>query len=119
MKRALSGPFPGRNKRVRFKWLKKAARTVSLAIAFGEVGFLGWHSGFLHPGVFYAAGCLCFPLELIWNPVAMGRRAGYWIGSGFLSPSYVDQPTPPVLIGLMGWFFLIGLPLIMYLTAWK
>jgi hypothetical protein len=51
--------------------------------------------------------------------MSIGRRTGYWIRGGFLAPSYVDRPTPPVLIALSGWFFLIGLPAILYLFAWR
>jgi hypothetical protein len=53
---------------------------------------------------------LLVPLALIWFPHRIGPASGYTVNR-----QYVDQPTPPVLISLAGWFFLVGLPLIYFL----
>lgn len=51
---------------------------------------------------------LIFPLALIWFPEEMGNYTGFYRGK------YIDTPTPPILITLCGWFFLVGMPLILY-----
>ena len=51
---------------------------------------------------------LLFPLALIWFPEVIGSATGY-IGHGV-----VDKETPPVLVSAAGWFFLVGLPLLMW-----
>lgn len=49
------------------------------------------------------------PLALIWFPAVFGSYIGP-VGRG----GYVDRETPPVLIVLAGWFFLVGMPAILY-----
>jgi hypothetical protein len=65
-------------------------------------------------GSWYGAGAsllrvsiiLVWPLAFIWFPEQIGSVTGY-MGGG-----YVDAETPPFLIAFMGWFFLLGLPVI-------
>ena len=113
-----------RNKRYPYLRMEMASRVFSLLIAsgyvvvFAIVAIRGRKPGPIWPAFTvpcYAAALLCCPLELIWFAKAMGRRTGYWMGGGLGSPSYVDRPTPTVLVALAGWFFLIGLPLILHL----
>jgi len=56
-------------------------------------------------------GCavLVLPLVLIWFPDELGSFTGY-IGHG----GNINTETPPILVSLMGWFFLLGLPVLFY-----
>jgi hypothetical protein len=116
-------PAPGHSRagrRIEAQWAtrtKKVSRRLSVLISLGYIVFVIVASG-LHLGIFYVAGMLCLPLELIWFPDIIGKRKDYSVGWGWLSPSYVDQETPAVLIALAGWFFLVGLPIIIYLI-WR
>jgi hypothetical protein len=56
---------------------------------------------------------LLLPVMLIWFPRQIGQARNYMVNR-----QMIDQPTPPVLISLAGWFFLVGLPLIVYLN-WR
>ncbi len=53
---------------------------------------------------------LLFPLALIWFPDEIGSATGYFAGHMMR----VDAETPPILISIMGWFFLVGLPVVLY-----
>ena len=59
-----------------------------------------------------AAGAL-LPLALIWFPDKIGKAKGYWYNH-----EYIDQESPPVLIAFAGWFFLVGLPVVL-LLIWR
>ncbi len=50
-------------------------------------------------------------LALIWFPDEIGDATGYMAGHMMR----VDLPTPPILISIMGWFFLVGLPLALWI----
>jgi hypothetical protein len=80
-------------------------KILSLVIAAGYVlaaiAYAGW--GAIQLGV-----ALLLPLALIWFPEEIGSFTGY-VGRGGM----IDQETPPILVSVMGWFFLIGLPLIL------
>ena len=56
---------------------------------------------------------LLLPLALIWFPNSIGPATGYWFND-----RRIDQPTPPILISIAGWFFLVGLPIILY-VSWR
>ena len=58
-----------------------------------------------------AKGCvvLLLPLALIWFPEELGSVTGY-VGRG----GNIDTETPPILVSIAGWFFLIGLPVLIY-----
>lgn len=113
-----------RNKRSPYRRLEMIGRIISLLIACGYVvasAIMAMKSRKLGPiwpafaAPCYIAALLSWPLELIWFAEAVGRRTGYWMSGGFGSPTYVDRPTPKAIVALAGWFFLIGLPLILYL----
>ena len=57
------------------------------------------------------AALVLLPLALIWFPDEIGNATGC-LGDLTLR---VDTPTPPILISIMGWFFLVGLPVLFYL----
>jgi hypothetical protein len=52
---------------------------------------------------------LLIPLSLIWFPEEIGSFTGY-VGRG----GNVDTETPPIMVAMMGWFFLVGLPFFIY-----
>jgi hypothetical protein len=52
---------------------------------------------------------LLFSLALIWFPEEVGSFTGY-IGRG----GDVDCETPPLLVSIAGWFFLVGLPILLW-----
>jgi hypothetical protein len=54
------------------------------------------------PGCIFLLG----PLSLVWFPETWGNYTGYFRGP------YIDQKTPPALISIMGWIFLVGFPLL-------
>ena len=56
---------------------------------------------------------LLLPLLLIWFPHAIGSAKNYR-----LNRQHIDEPTPPMLISAAGWFFLVGLPVIFYMS-WR
>lgn len=55
---------------------------------------------------------LLLPLALIWFPDELGSYAGY-VGKG----GFINVESAPVLVSFMGWFFLVGLPLLGYLLG--
>jgi hypothetical protein len=52
---------------------------------------------------------LMLPLALIWFPEQLGSFRGY-VGRG----GYIDNDTPSFLVSILGWFFLVGLPVLFY-----
>ncbi len=50
------------------------------------------------------------PMSLIWFPEFFGDYIGP--SRGF----YINNPTPPFLVAAAGWFFLVGIPLIIWLN---
>lgn len=85
-------------------------RILSLLIAIGYATcvIIGAH-GFT-ADVFKCCIALLFPLALIWFPEQIGGATGYFAGHMMR----VDTPTPPILISIMGWLFLVGLPILFY-----
>jgi hypothetical protein len=57
---------------------------------------------------FSACIVLLLPLALIWFPDELGSMMGY-VGRG-----NIDTETPSIVVSILGWFFLIGMPLILY-----
>lgn len=85
-------------------WL---GRSLSLLIAVGYVaaiiivGMSKW--------VVPLVAALLVPLALIWFPRRIGSASNYRVNR-----QHIDQSTPPILIALAGWFFLIVLPLVVW-----
>jgi hypothetical protein len=57
-----------------------------------------------------AVGTL-LPLALVWFPEFLGGLTGW----GTRVP--VDQPSPPKLVALIGWLFLLGMPVLLFFTV--
>lgn len=55
---------------------------------------------------------LLLPLTLIWFPDELGSFTGY-VGKG----GNIDTETPPILVSIAGWFFLVGFPVLMYFVG--
>jgi hypothetical protein len=51
-------------------------------------------------------------LAMIWFPDVLGSYIGP-VGRG----RHVDQESPPELIAIAGWFFLVGMPAILYFIS--
>ena len=68
-----------------------------LAIYWGGVGYWKWCLG------------LSLPLALIWFPEEIGDLTGYY------KTGYVNVQTPGAMVSFLGWFFLVGVPVLLYL----
>jgi hypothetical protein len=55
---------------------------------------------------------LLFPLGLIWFADELSVFRGY-VGRG----GDIDEDTPAILISIMGWLFLVGMPVLFYLLG--
>ena len=49
----------------------------------------------------------CLPLALVWFPEFFGSFTGY-VGRG----GNIDTESPPWLVAGLGWFFLVGMPVV-------
>ena len=68
-----------------------------VAIKYAGVAGLKWCAG------------LFLPLAFIWFPEEIGSMTGYF------RTGYVNVQTSGVTISVLGWFFLVVLPLLLYL----
>jgi hypothetical protein len=60
----------------------------------------------------YCCMVLLLPLALIWFPDKLGSMTDY-----FMKGSYVTAESPPLLLSIVGWFFLVGLPVLFYFLS--
>lgn len=90
-----------------------AGRVLSALVAIGYVVLAAASDRGGPKAALIVAGVVLLPLALIWFPRPIGAARGYRVNR-----QLVDQPTPPALIAGAGWFFLVGLPLIIYLN-WR
>ena len=81
---------------------KILALLIALAYAMLAIHHQGW------TGLEYSASLL-LPLALIWFPEEIGDL------TGFFPTGYVNVQTPGIIITLIGWFILVGIPVIFYL----
>ena len=51
---------------------------------------------------------LLLPLALIWFPEEIGNVTGYY------KTGYVNVQTPGIIVSFIGWFILVGLPVILF-----
>lgn len=82
-------------------------KVLSLLIVIGYAIFATTHAGLT--GLKWCAGFL-FPLAFIWFPEEIGNLTGYF------RTGYVNVQTPGAIISFLGWFFLVGLPVLLYLV---
>jgi hypothetical protein len=95
-----------------------ADRLLALAIA---LGYLIAAAILPHPGIgslVMLAVVLAVPLVLIWYPEigTSWPRKKTVIGT-YADRGRVTRDSPPWLVYLLGWFFLVGLPVVVYLTS--
>ena len=88
--------------------IESISKLLSLLVALGYLIAGGIASGSLG-GLPVMCFYLAFPLALIWFPEYFGAMTGY-VGQG----GRIDTETPPWLVSLAGWFFLVGFPLLTY-----
>lgn len=55
---------------------------------------------------------LAWPMAFIWFPERIGGYTGFAQGG-----KYIDKPTPPILVSIMGWFFLLVYPFVLYVLS--
>ncbi len=80
-------------------------KLLSLGVAI-SYAMLAIHAG----GAAYWRWCLglFLPLGLIWFPEEVGNLTGYY------KTGYVNVQTPGGIISFIGWFILVGVPVILY-----
>lgn len=78
--------------------------SVVVAIAYAVVA-IKYHGV---AGLKLCAGLL-LPLAFIWFPEEIGSLTGYFRNG------YINVQTPGIFISILGWFFLVGLPALLYL----
>ena len=76
-------------------------------IALGYVIAFVVSEGGVTANAFKCVLVLLVPLGLIWFPEEIGSYTGY-VSRG----STIDTETPAFLVSLMGWLFLVGLPVV-------
>jgi hypothetical protein len=83
-------------------------KILSLLIAIGYAVIACRHQGVT--GLKYSVSLL-FPLAFIWFPEEIGNLTGYF------RSGYVNVQTPAIFISIIGWCFLVGLPVLLYLLT--
>jgi hypothetical protein len=61
---------------------------------------------------------LTIPLGLIWFPDELGSVAPYRKGGKWTTQGGTYSESPGILVAAMGWFFLVGMPLLIYLLSY-
>jgi hypothetical protein len=90
-----------------------AAKISAVLIAIAYVVAMIVHEHEINRGVVYMCLMLSLPLALIWFPEDLGSFTGY-VGRG----GDIDTETPPAVVAFIGWFFLLGYPVIIYFLLW-
>ena len=65
----------------------------------------------LYSGTFAVLLALLWPLSFIWFPEYWGAY------TGFIRGPYIDEKSPPNLVTLIGWLFLVAFPLFLWWIA--
>jgi hypothetical protein len=79
-------------------------KILSLLVAIG-FAVLAFRAAGLHR--VKNSAVLLFPLVMIWLPEEIESLTGYF------KSGYVNVQTPAVIVSFIGWFFLVGLPVIL------
>jgi hypothetical protein len=85
-------------------------KILGLLIVIGYVVLAIMANGFTGD-VFKCCVALLLPLAFIWFPEEIGSLTGYF------KTGYVNVETPAIMVSIMGWFFLIGLPVLIYFLS--
>jgi uncharacterized membrane protein YoaT (DUF817 family) len=87
-------------------------KVLSLLVGLGYIVAIIVHEHGVTGSIFKCFAGLVLPLVFIWFPDKLGNYLGFW-GAG----NYIDSVTPPTLVSFIGWFFLVGFPLLFYLAV--
>jgi len=87
-------------------------KTLGSLVALGYAVGMIVRSGGVTGHVVMGCGALLLPLAFLWFPDEIGGITGYF-GRG----QKVDIETPPAVVSFMGWFFLVGFPVVFYLLG--
>ncbi len=87
-------------------------KILGLLIALGYAVGMIVHTGGVTVDVVKGCVVLLLPLALLWFPDELGNLTGYVGRSG-----NINTETPPILVSVMGWFFLVGLPVLLYFLS--
>jgi hypothetical protein len=87
-------------------------KILSLVIAIGYAVAMMVHAHGVSVDVVNGCVGLLLPLALIWFPDELGSLTGY-VGRG----GNINTETPPLLISIAGWCFLVGLPVLLYVLG--
>ncbi len=85
------------------------SKILGTVIAIVYATLIIMHEGGITEGAIKCLPALLLPLVLIWFPDELGSMIGY-AGRG----GNIDVETTPIFISIMGWFFLVGLPVLTY-----
>jgi hypothetical protein len=83
-------------------------KILGLLVVVGYATLTIISSGGFSADALKCCAALLLPLAFIWFPDEIGSFTGYF------KSGYVNVETPPIMISIMGWFFLIGLPALIY-----
>lgn len=78
---------------------------IAAAYVVAVIPTAGW-------GAIQVCVMVALPLALIWFPEECGSFTGYVRGG------FIDQQSPAILVSMMGWFFLVGLP-VLFWFIWR
>ncbi len=84
-------------------------RSLSLIIGTIHIGCAASQHGFNQGFLFYSIVIIAL-VCMIWFGDAIGEFSGYFIGH-----SVVNTQTPGWMVCFMGWLFLVGTPVVVYL----
>ena len=84
------------------------SRATSLVVALGYVIASVQLRGRATMELFAIGLVVAWPRAFIWFPKYFGNYTGYW------RMQHIDTPTPPILIAIAGWCFLIGMPILLH-----
>lgn len=87
-------------------------RILSLLVALAYLAGAVVAEQRLSPAIVVLSAVLLLPLGMIWFPDEFGSFTGY-VGRG----GFIDTDTPPYLVSFLGWFFLAGIPLLLYFIS--
>ena len=85
-------------------------KILSLVVAVSYVAALMFYEHGMSVIVIRVFISILFPLGFIWFPDQFGNYTGYF-GRG----NYIDTKTPSIIVSILGWFFLAGFPLLIFL----
>ncbi|TWU20631.1 hypothetical protein Pla52o_45090 [Novipirellula galeiformis] len=68
-------------------------------------------------GISIYSGTFAFVLVLLW-PLSFIGFPEYWGNyTGFIHGPFIDKKSPPIVVSMMGWFFLVVFPLLLMLIT--